>query len=260
MLVYPEIDPIALELGPLKVRWYGLMYLFGLVAAWALVQQRAARYGWNKDQVSDLMFYGFLGVVLGGRLGYMLFYDLGNWLDDPLRLFAINQGGMSFHGGLLGVLIALAIYCRVIGKGFWPTVDYIAPVVPLGLASGRLGNFINGELWGRVSDVPWAMVFPTGGSLARHPSQLYQAALEGLALFLILWIYSSKPRPSMAVSGLFLIGYGAFRFLVEFFRQPDAHIGFVALGWATMGQLLTIPMILIGAWMMYAAYHRPSTG
>lgn len=256
MLVYPEIDPIALELGPLKVRWYGLMYLFGLLAAWALAQQRAARYGWNKDQVSDLMFYGFLGVVLGGRLGYMLFYDLGNWLDDPLRLFAINQGGMSFHGGLLGVLIALAIYCRVIGKGFWPTVDYIAPVVPLGLASGRLGNFINGELVGRPTEWPWGMVFPHVDQLARHPSQLYEMLLEGVVLFIVLWLFSRRSRPLMATSGLFALGYGVARFSVEFVRQPDSF-GFVAWGWLTQGQLLSLPLILVGVGLLLWAYRRP---
>ena len=262
MLQFPEIDPVAIHLGPLKIHWYGLMYLIGFTVTWFLVRYRVSRRNdgrWTLEMPGDLLFYCVLGVILGGRMGYILFYNMGAFLADPLIIFRVWEGGMSFHGGLIGVLLAALYFSRKTGLRFFEITDTIAPAIPLALGFGRIGNFINGELWGRVSDVPWAMVFPTGGPLARHPSQLYQAALEGFALFLILWIYSSKPRPSMAVSGLFLIGYGAFRFVVEFFRQPDAHLGFVALGWATMGQLLTIPMILTGAWMMYAAYQRKPT-
>jgi len=255
MLHYPEIDPIAIQLGPLAIRWYGLMYLFGLLMAWYLAKRRASRYGWQVQQLSDLMFYGFLGVVLGGRLGFVLFYDLAQWLQDPWLVFRINQGGMSFHGGFLGVLMAVALYCRHLGKSFWATMDYIAPIVPLGLATGRLGNFINGELVGRPTELPWGMVFAHVDSLPRHPSQLYEMALEGVVLFLLLWWFSRRSRPLMATSGLFALGYGTLRFLVEFARQPDSF-GFVAWGWLTQGQLLCIPMIIGGAGLLFWAYRH----
>ena len=261
MLIHPDFDPIAFSLGPLHVRWYGLMYLFGFVSGWALGRYRAGRpgfNGWQKHQVDDLVFYIALGVILGGRFGYVLFYNFNNFLSDPLLLLRIWEGGMSFHGGLLGVLVAMALYARKVQKTFFQVTDFIAPLIAPGLFFGRVGNFINGELWGRVSDVPWAMVFHTigAGDAPRHPSQLYQAALEGLALFLIVWLYSAKPRPTMAVSGLFLITYGAFRFIVEFFRQPDSHIGFVALDWLTMGQVLSLPMVIFGIIFMLIAQRR----
>lgn len=260
MLVHPDFDPVAFSLGPLQVRWYGLMYLFGFIAGWALGRYRASQPGsqWRRDQVDDLLFYIALGVILGGRVGYVLFYKLDEFLDNPFMLFMVWTGGMSFHGGLLGVLVAMGFFARKWHTGFFETTDFIAPLITPGLFFGRIGNFINGELWGRVSDVPWAMVFshPAAGQLPRHPSQLYQAALEGIALFLILWLYSAKPRPRMAVSGLFLISYGVFRFLVEFTREPDAHLGFIAFGWLTMGQLLSLPMIVLGALFFIWAHTR----
>lgn len=258
MLTYPHIDPIAISLGPLKVHWYGLMYLVGFVGALLLANWRAAKpgSGWTKEQVSDLIFYGALGVILGGRCGYVLFYNFEQFLQDPLWLFAIWEGGMSFHGGLLGVLIAVIWFARKNNKSFFAVTDFGAPMVPIGLGAGRIGNFIGGELWGRATDVPWAMVFPRADDLARHPSQLYQFALEGVALFTILWIYSRKPRPTMSVSGLFLLAYGCFRIFVEFFREPDAQLGYLAFGWLTMGQLLSLPMVLLGIGLMVWAYRR----
>jgi len=248
VLTYPDIDPVAISLGPLQVHWYGLMYLLGFAAAWWLGKRRAAQQHspLQPHQISDLIFYGALGVVVGGRAGYVLFYHFDYFLQDPLWLFAVWEGGMSFHGGLIGVIVALTLYARKLDIRFFCMMDFVAPLVPIGLGAGRLGNFIGGELWGRVSDVPWAMVFPNAGELPRHPSQLYQFMLEGLLLFVILWCYSAKPRPTMTVSGLFLICYGLFRFVVEFFRQPDAHLNFVALNWLTMGQLLSLPMIVGG--------------
>lgn len=256
MLTYPNIDPVALSLGPLKIHWYGLMYLIGFAVVWWLGRIRARRpdSGWDAEQISDLVFYGALGAVLGGRLGYILFYSFPFFIADPLSIFKVWQGGMSFHGGMVGVFVAMWLYGRKFHKGFFQITDFIAPLVPIGLGAGRIGNFINGELWGRVSDGPWAMVFPNAGALARHPSQLYQAFLEGIVLFIILWLYSSKPRPTMAVSGMFLIFYGLFRFIVEFVRVPDAQLGYLAFGWLTMGQVLSIPMILIGLWLVWWAY------
>jgi len=256
MLTYPEIDPVLLQIGPLKVHWYGLMYLIGFGLAWWLGLQRAHRPNSpiTQNQLSDLVFYGALGVVLGGRFGYVLFYDLPTYLSNPSSILKVWQGGMSFHGGLIGVLVAMGWYAHRIQRRFFEVTDFIAPLVPLGLAAGRIGNFINGELWGRPTDLPWGMIFPRADHLPRHPSQLYQAALEGIALFIILWLFSQKPRPTMAISGLFLIGYGIFRFLVEFVRTPDAQLGFIAFNWLTMGQLLTLPMLVIGILLMTLAY------
>ncbi|WP_305856191.1 prolipoprotein diacylglyceryl transferase [Balneatrix alpica] len=250
MLTYPQIDPVALQLGPLKIHWYGLMYLLGFAAAWWLGRRRMSRFAMNGEQLSDLIFACALGVVVGGRVGYVLFYHLDRFFQDPLWLFAVWEGGMSFHGGLLGVLLALVWHARKLNLRFLQLGDFIAPLVPIGLGAGRIGNFIGGELWGRPTDGPWAMVFPHVDLLPRHPSQLYQFALEGLALFVVLWLYSSKPRATGAVSGLFLIGYGLARFVVEFARQPDAHLGFIAFEWLTMGQLLSLPMIVAGIWLM----------
>lgn len=256
MLTYPAIDPVVFQLGPVAVHWYGLTYLIGFTLAWFCLNKRAKAHGFSTDQVSDILFYGALGVIIGGRLGYMLFYDFGKMVHHPISILFIWQGGMAFHGGLLGVIIAMVYGARKFHKTMAQLTDFIVPVVPLGLGAGRIGNFINGELWGRVSDVPWAMVFPSGGPLPRHPSQLYEFFLEGVLLFLILWIYSRKERPPYAVSGLFLLLYGVFRWSVEFFRQPDAQIGFVAFDWLTRGQLLSIPMIVIGGLLIVFAYKR----
>jgi phosphatidylglycerol:prolipoprotein diacylglycerol transferase len=248
MLTYPNIDPVAVAIGPLKIHWYGLMYLIGFVGTWWLGLRRARRpdIGWSRKQVEDLIFYGALGVVLGGRIGYTLFYNLPAFLENPLSIFYIWQGGMSFHGGMLGVFIALYIFGRRNGFGFFQVSDFIAPMVPIGLGAGRIGNFINKELWGRPSEtaIPWALDY--GDHVARHPSSLYQALTEGLLLFVILWLYSSKPRPRMAVSAAFMFFYGCFRFTTEFFRTPDTQLGFIAFDWLTMGQLLSLPMILFG--------------
>ncbi len=268
MLPYPQIDPVAISLGPVKVHWYGLAYLAGLAFAWWLAARRSARPGSavKREQVDDLIFFAALGVVLGGRIGYALFYGADKLAEDPLWLLRVWQGGMSFHGGFLGVIVAMYLFARRRAIPFGALLDFIAPLVPLGLALGRLGNFIGQELWGRPTDVPWAMVFPRDPlQLARHPSQLYQFALEGLLLFAILMWYSSRPRPTLAVAGLFSLGYGCLRFIAEFFREPDAHIGFQALGWMTRGQLLCLPMILLGIYLMVVAYRnagvaQPATG
>ncbi|MGB2683089.1 MAG: prolipoprotein diacylglyceryl transferase [Candidatus Competibacter sp.] len=259
MLVHPDFDPVAFALGPLQIRWYGLMYLLGFAAGWALGRYRASRphSGWTAAQVDDLVFYIALGVILGGRIGYILFYGLDSFLKHPSILLRIWEGGMSFHGGFLGVLAAMALFDRKYGRGFWATVDFIAPLVAPGILFGRIGNFINGELWGRVTDAPWGMVFrQTGDGLPRHPSQLYEAALEGTALFVIVWLFSAKPRPTMAVSGVFALTYGLFRFLVEFARQPDQHLGYLAWNWLTMGQLLSLPLVAVGVVLLGLAYRR----
>ncbi len=259
MLSYPHIDPIAISLGPLQVHWYGLMYLIGFVGGWSLGRHRArqrADIPFTPEQVGDLLFYVALGVVLGGRLGYVLFYITPEFLANPLVLFRIWEGGMSFHGGLIGVLLAFAYFAHRTGTTFFEVADFVAPLVPIGLGAGRIGNFINGELWGKTSDLPWAMVFPHAGPWPRHPTQLYEALLEGVVLFLSLWWFSSRPRPRMAVSGLFLLLYGLFRFLVEFVREPDVQLGYLAWGWVTMGQILSLPMIVFGILLLTAAYHR----
>ena len=261
MLTHPNFDPIALSLGPLAIRWYGLMYLAAFVAFIVLCRIRARQrpeYGWDARLVDDALFYGVLGVILGGRLGYVVFYKPGYYLNHLSEIPAVWQGGMSFHGGFLGVLAAMWWLSRLRGKSFWSTMDFIAPAVPLGLAFGRLGNFINGELWGRAvenpASVPWAMVFPQAGDgIARHPSQLYQFALEGLTLFVLLWLYAGKPRPAGAVAGAFLLGYGVFRFLAEFAREPDSFLGLLSFG-MSMGQWLSLPMALGGIGLMVWAH------
>ncbi|MGH8222736.1 MAG: prolipoprotein diacylglyceryl transferase [Woeseiaceae bacterium] len=250
-MLQPDIDPIAFSIGPLAVRWYGLMYLAGFAAGWWLGARRIAqgRAPLTREQFDALLFAAVLGVILGGRLGYVLFYKPGYYAAHPLEIVAIWQGGMSFHGGLLGVIAAMAFVARRHGIGFLPLADFVAPLVPLGIAAGRIANFINGELWGRPTDLPWGIVFRGAGELPRHPSQLYQASLEGLALLALLWWYSAKPRAAGRISGLFLAGYGVLRFLVEFTREPDAHLGLLALG-LSMGQWLSFPMIAAGAWLL----------
>ncbi|MGE6792308.1 Prolipoprotein diacylglyceryl transferase [Pseudomonas guineae] len=259
MLPYPQIDPVALALGPLKIHWYGLMYLIGIGGAWWLASRRVNAFAptWNKEKLSDLVFWVAMGVILGGRLGYVLFYDLAAYIAEPVRMLRIWEGGMSFHGGLIGVMLATWWFGKRNNKSFFELMDFIAPLVPIGLGAGRIGNFINAELWGKATDVPWAMVFPTDPQqLARHPSQLYQFALEGVALFAVLWFYSRKPRPTMAVSGMFAASYGVFRFIVEFVRVPDAQLGYLAGGWLTMGQVLCVPMVLGGLGLIAYAYKR----
>jgi len=275
--LFIAFDPVAFSLGPLDVHWYGIMYLLAFLFFWVYGSWLANRRdwsGWSGQDVGDFLFYAMLGVVIGGRLGYVLFYGFQSLLQDPLFLFKITQGGMSFHGGLIGSLLAIWWFGRRTGRTFWQVADFVAPLVPVGLGLGRIGNFIGGELWGRHSDVPWAMIFANslqpGGwqsveleeawragaldHLARHPSQLYQALGEGLALFVVLAVFSRKPRPAAAVSGLFLVGYGGFRLIAEFFREPDEHLGFIAGEWLTMGMLLSLPMILAGVVIMGYAY------
>ena len=264
MLHHPAMDPVAVTIGPLQVHWYGLMYLAGFASMWWLGRRQAARPGTvlAESQLEDLIFWGALGVVGGGRLGYALFYGLDHWRADPMWIFRIWEGGMSFHGGLLGVGVAMAWYAHHIGRSVGEVFDFIAPLAPPGLGFGRIGNFIGQELWGRPTDLPWGMVFPRDPlGLARHPSQLYQALLEGLVLFLVLWWFASRPRPRLAVTGLFLALYGLFRCLVEFVREPDADVGFVALGWVTRGQVLSLPMLAGGLALLVWAYRRaPHTG
>ena len=247
MLVHPNIDPVAFSIGPLAVRWYGLMYLAGFGLAWWLGTRRIAqgRSPVTRQIFDDMIFAAVIGVVLGGRLGYILFYKPGEYLAHPAKIFAVWEGGMSFHGGLLGVMLAMAYIAWRHRINYLRLMDFVAPVCPLGLAAGRMGNFINGELWGRVTDLPWGMVFRGAGDAPRHPSQLYEFALEGLALFVLVWWFSAKPRPTGQVSGLFLLGYGGFRFIAEFAREPDAFLGYLAFG-MTMGQWLCLPMILGG--------------
>lgn len=249
MLIH-QIDPVAFSLGPISIRWYGVMYFLAFLLAWKLLLRRRVM---EKETLEDLLFHLFLGVIVGGRLGQALFYDPEYFLRHPLEIFAIWQGGMSFHGGFLGVLLAAFLWARRHHCDWLSLTDMMVPAVPLGLMLGRIGNFINGELWGRVAsaDLPWAMAFPYSGDLLpRHPVQLYQAGLEGLTLFVILWIYSAKPRPKGAVFGLFLLGYGGFRCLAEYFREPDAGI-FGHSYTVSMGQWLSLPMIAAGVFLLF---------
>lgn len=279
--IHPQFDPVAVHLGKLQLHWYGLMYLLAFAAAYALAWYRTkSRADWNADMVSDMIFYGAMGVILGGRIGYVLFYQFSEFLANPAYLFRVWEGGMSFHGGFLGVGLAMWLFARKYKKNVFNVLDFVIPCVPTGLLFGRIGNFINGELWGRVSDggYSWLMLFPQAWQadqaliasnptlqklavnfnnyplLPRHPSQLYQAFSEGVLLFLLCWWFSSKPRPRMAVTGLFVLGYGLARFTTEFFRQPDADQGFILFGWMTKGQILSFPMILVGLLLLLWAY------
>ena len=253
--VLPYIDPVAIQIGPLAIRWYGLMYLIGFIFAFWMANRQCKQSNgvWTKEQVSDLLFYGFLGVILGGRIGYVLFYQFPLFLDDPLYLFRIWEGGMSFHGGMLGVATAIITYSKLTKRSMFAVGDFVMPLVPVGLGAGRIGNFINSELWGRVTDSPFGVIFHNAGPLPRHPSQLYEFALEGVLLFLIINVFIRKPRPAGSVSGLFMICYGLFRIVVEFARQPDAQLGFFSFG-ITMGQILSIPMVVVGAGLIVFAY------
>ena len=277
-----QLDPIALTLGPLKIHWYGLMYLLAFVSAWWLGRRRIRQGrlpGVDENAFGDLMFYGMLGVVLGGRIGYILFYDLSTYVADPLQMLKVWQGGMSFHGGLIGVMLAVAWWARKHRQHFFDVVDFVAPLIPLGLGFGRLGNWINGELWGKPTDGTWGVIFPASlpGQLQRlpanslramaesgvldqyavHPSQLYQMIWEGIVMFAVLWWYSSRPRPRYAVSGMFALLYGVFRFVVEFVRLPDAQLGYLAFGWLTMGQLLSLPLIVLGLYWLWKSRTQP---
>jgi len=258
MLTHPTFDPIAIHIGSFGIHWYGLMYLTGFMAFIGLGRWRIAHQNWQKwtpAMLDDALFFGALGVILGGRLGYVIFYQPAYFLNHPLEVFALWQGGMSFHGGFLGVLAAMVFFSRKYRQPWLSIMDFVAPLVPLGLGAGRMGNFINGELWGRATNASWGMIFPQVDNIARHPSQLYEFTLEGIVLFGLLWWYSSKPRPAGAISALFLIGYGSFRFLVEFTREPDNFLGLLSLG-MSMGQWLSLPMIVIGLWMLKWAHSR----
>jgi len=256
MLVHPQFDPVAISIGPVAVRWYGLMYLVGFALCWAAGRYRIARRPggvWTAKDLDDALFYVILGTIIGGRLGYVLFYKLADYAVEPWRIFYVWEGGMSFHGGMLGVIAAMAWFAWRHRQYWLAVTDFIAPLVPLALGAGRLGNFINAELWGRPATVPWAMVFPNVDGVPRHPSQLYEFFLEGVVLFMVLWWFSQRPRPRGAVSGVFLLGYGLLRFLVEYTREPDRFLGLLSLGFS-MGQWLSAPMIAAGAAMIVWAY------
>jgi len=262
MLTYPHINPIALQLGPLRVHWYGIMYLVAFAAAWWLARRRAAQphSTWTALAVDDFIFYAMLGTILGGRVGYVLFYGEAMWRADPWYPFKIWEGGMSFHGGFLGVLVASALFARARGRRIWDVFDFAAPLPGIGIIAVRLGNFINGELWGRATDGwygMWVSESPGAPAVARHPSQLYEAGLEGLLLFIILWLYTRKPRPRYAPSGIFLVCYSLARILVELVRVPDVQLGYLAFGWVTMGQILSLPMLLVGITLLILAMTRP---
>lgn len=264
MLRYPSIERVAIQIGPIKIYWYAMMYLLGFAFAWGLATFRAQKLklGWTKEIIGDFIFYCAIGIILGGRLGYVLFYDFSYFLHHPLYILATWLGGMSFHGALIGLLITLFFFARKVKLHFLTITDFTAPLAPLGIALGRIGNFINSELWGRVTTVSWGMVSQEGGLLPRHPSQLYESLAEGILIFIVVWLYSAKPRPQGTVSALFILLYGIARFGCEFFREPDQHIGFVAFNWLTIGQLLCLPMIIIGIIMLilfrkkYAALPR----
>lgn len=258
MLPYPNIDPVAVSVGSLKVHWYGLMYVIGIASTWWLAKRKTQREGlpWTMDQVEDLIFYCAMGLIVGGRLGYVFFYNFSAFMADPMILFRVWEGGMAFHGGLVGTIAGLWLFGRLQKIPFFALSDFIAPFVPIGLFAGRIGNFINGELWGKPTDVPWAMVFPHAGPEPRHPSQLYEAFLEGIVLLLILQLLGRLNPPRMALSGMFMLLYGLFRFSVEFMRLPDAHIGYLAFGWVTMGQVLSLPMIGLGLIFLALAYRK----
>lgn len=263
IIVYPYIDPVLVSIGKIQIHWYAIMYLIGFFTAWLLARYRVKKQGlnWSSDQVADLIFYCAVGVILGGRLGYMLFYDAARWIHDPVQILKIWEGGMSFHGGFLGVLLALYCFSRKYRITFFEITDFTAPLVPIGLAAGRIGNFINGELWGRATDMAhWGMVFPYVDFQPRHPSQLYECFLEGIVLFVIMWVFTNKTRPVRASTGLFMLCYGSFRIILECFREPDASLGFIFGNWLTMGQLLSFPIIVCGIILLLVAYRGKNEG
>lgn len=257
MLVHPNFDPVALQLGVVSIHWYGLMYVFGFLGVYLLGNYRVKHYpeaisgSWTSEQISDLIFYGALGAVFGGRLGYVLFYKPAEYLANPIDIIYVNQGGMSFHGGLLGVIVAISVYAYKTNRTLFQIGDFIAPLAPIGLFFGRMGNFINQELWGKPTDLPWGMVFTTADAQPRHPSMLYEAMLEGLVILAIIWIVARKPRAAGVLSGLFLVGYALARSVVELVRVPDEHLNYLFYEWVTMGQLLSVPMLLLGLFLMF---------
>ena len=261
MLVHPNFDPVAIAIGPVSIHWYGLSYLVGFALAWWLANIRAKQPNspWTREEISDLLFYAVLGIIIGGRIGSVVFYNFADLMADPMMLVRVWEGGMSFHGGLIGVIVCLMFFARKHNKHFWTVGDMVVTVAPAGLMTGRIGNFINGELWGGPTDLPWGMVFhhPAAGDIARHPSQLYESFLEGALLLTIMWFFTKNTKPRKAASGLFLLLYGVFRSLVEFVREPDAHIGYLAFGWVTMGQVLSLPMIVAGIVLLVLAYRQP---
>ncbi len=261
---FPNIDPNIISIGKFAIRWYSLMYVIGFATAWWLLTRRAGRtdqaqsfISWKRTDIEDLIFFAALGVIIGGRVGYVFFYGFDRFIDNPIYLFKIYEGGMSFHGGLIGVILGMAYFAKSRGRHWMDVTDFLAPAGPLGLFFGRIGNFINGELWGKPTDLPWGFIV---NGEQRHPSQLYEAILEGLVLFIILWFFSKKTRPRMATSGLFLLGYGTFRFLVEFVRLPDADKGYILFDWVTMGQILSAPMMVAGLLMIAYAYRANVIG
>jgi len=265
MLVHPNFDPVAISIFGLDIHWYGLTYVAGFMSVYFLWVYRVKNYPefakskWNSERISDLIFYGALGAVIGGRLGYVLFYKPGYYLNNVSEIVFVQQGGMSFHGGLLGVIVGIYMFSRKIELPFMQVADFVAPVAPIGLFFGRMGNFINQELWGKTTDVPWGMVFTNGGPLPRHPSMLYEAVLEGVLLLAVLWWVARKPRAVGLLSGLFLIGYSAARMLVEFVRVPDDHLNYLLFDWVTMGQILSLPMLLLGLYLALSAKQKKAT-
>lgn len=262
MFIYPNINPIAFHIGPLKVHWYGLMYLLSFIVGWLLALYRAktSHLNFTKEQIGDLIFFIAVGVIFGGRLGYILFYDFPHFIHHPWIVFEVWNGGMSFHGGLIGTILMICWWAKRNHKHFIDITDFVAPIVPIGLAAGRIGNMINGELWGRITTVSWGVIYPQAGPMPRHPSEIYEFLLEGVVLFIILWWFSMKSRPRWAISGLFLVLYGSFRFFCEFFRQPDPQLGFIVFHWLTMGQLLSLPMIILGIIILFYVYRKKMTG
>lgn len=253
MIVFPNIDPVALNLGPISIHWYGIAYIVGIGLGWLLLKWRAKRVGgWSPDGVADVVFFAAIGGVLGGRIGYALFYNFADYAAAPWQIFAVWRGGMSFHGGVVGFIIALALFARLRNRDILTTTDFVVPAVPIGLFFGRIANFVNQELWGAPTDLPWAVVFthPAAGAIARHPSQLYEALFEGIFLFIILWFVAGRSSSTGVVSATFLIGYGIIRAGIEFVREPDRHIGYLADGWVTMGQVLSVPMVAVGIFIL----------